>query len=57
MNAGERREASRTFSQMLREKVAASREGLRLQDLMGTDRVEGVREERTQKGEDEGGRE
>ncbi len=33
MNAEERREASRSFSEMLREKVARSREGLRLEDL------------------------
>ena len=58
MGAEEGREASAArFSEMLREKVARSRVGLRLEDLMGTDRGEGVRDERTQKRDDEGDRE
>ena len=56
MDARERREASRAFSETLREKVVASREGLRLEDLVGTARGEGVRDERTQKGTEEGDR-
>lgn len=37
MNVEERREASRSFSETLREKVTASREAMRLEALMGTD--------------------
>ncbi len=40
MNAEERRETSRAFSETLRAKWAASREGLRLEDLTGRDRGE-----------------
>ncbi len=40
MNAEERRETSRAFSETLRAKWAASHERLRLEDLMGRDRGE-----------------
>ncbi|MDP9487403.1 MAG: hypothetical protein M3Q49_16740 [Actinomycetota bacterium] len=40
MNAEERRKTSRAFAATLRAKWAASREGLRLEDLMGRDRGE-----------------
>jgi hypothetical protein len=51
MNAEERREASRAFSETLRAKVAESREGLRLEDLMGRDRGEPEDEEGDRDGE------
>ncbi len=41
MDPGKRREASRAFGDALRAKVAASREGLRLEDLMGRKSGEG----------------
>ena len=53
MDERERREASRAFGDTLRAKLAASREGLRLEDLTGRERGE----ESDQPEDKEGGRE